>query len=90
MRGRLTARVALKVIPCLFMLYEEILGLSERDLGSASDADRGSDSKTTLPPNGLDLDPNCVLCCLTVREIQSSSAIMRVVCVPCGALAQPH
>ena len=48
-----------------------------------------SDSKTTLPLHGLDPDPSCVLCCVTVSEIQSSSA-MRVVCVPCGAHARPH
>ena len=47
------------------------------------------DSKTTLPPHGLDPDLSCVLCCVTVREIQSSSA-MRVVCVPCGAHVRPH
>ena len=42
------------------------------------------DSKTTLPPQGLDPDPSRVLCCVTVRKIQSSGA-MRVVCVPCRA-----
>ena len=45
------------------------------------------DSKTALPPHDLDSDPSYVLCCVTVREIHSSSA-MRVVCVPCGALRE--
>ena len=51
------------------------------------------DSKTTLPPHGLDSDLSCVLCCVTacatVREFQSSSA-MRVVYMPCGAHATPN
>ena len=67
------------------------MGLFTRDLGSASDADRGRDldSKTTLPPHGLDPDPSCMLlCCVTVRKIQSSS-VMRVVCVRFGAHARP-
>ena len=28
------------------------------------------DSKTTLPPHSLDPDPRCVLCYVTVREMQ--------------------
>ena len=47
------------------------------------------DSKTTLTPHGFDLVLSCVLCCVTVREIQSCSS-MRVVCVLCGAHARPH
>ena len=67
------------------------LGLSTRDRESASDADRDPhpNSKTTFPPHGLDPDPSFVLCCVTVRVIQSSSA-MRVVCVLCGAHTRPQ
>ena len=68
-----------------------ILGLSAQDLESASDADRGSGFKdhfdSTRPWSGSGL--RAVLCCVTVREIQSSSA-MHVVCVLCEAHARPH
>ena len=51
------------------------------------------DSKTTLPPHGLDPDQSCVLCCVTapvrVCEFQSSSA-MHVVCMQYAAHATPH
>ena len=32
-------------------------------------------SKTTLPPHRLHLNPSYVVCCVTVRDIQSSSAM---------------
>ena len=35
---------------------------------------RDLDSKTTLPSYGLDLDPSCVLCCVTVRVTECVSS----------------
>ena len=64
-------------------------GLSTWDLGSGSDADRGSGFKGHFVSTWPRSDPSCVLCCVTVSEIKSSSA-MRVVCVPCGAHARPY
>ena len=74
-----------------WVFYLELtMGLPTRDLGSGSDADRGSRSKdhftSTRPRLGSEL--RAMLRC-TVREIQSSSA-MRAVFMAFKAHVRPH
>ena len=83
--------------PCPLLVFGldalRLMGLSTRDLDPNLMRIGDLDSKTTFPPHGLDPDPSCMLCCVTacvtVRDLQSSSA-MRVVCMPCEAHTTPH